>query len=338
VEYGQHYIRYGYPFEGKDREKTEEFLEKAGLSYDEDVEFTINIYDYEHNLVGTGSLNGKIIKSVAVDKSQQGTGLSADILMGLISHASEKFLFTKPENKTMFANLGFYTIAETADVLLMENIKNGIEQFIDTLERKDENGVVGAIVANCNPFTKGHLYLMETAARQCDFLHVFILSEDKSVFPTNVRFALAKEGTAHIPNLAVHHTSDYLISSVTFPTYFIKDKNKAKQINVMLDLTIFYQHFAKKMNISRRYVGTEPFCEVTNEYNIAMKSFLVKRGIEVIEIPRQKESGQEISASYVRKLMAEDNYEKIRGLVPETTYRFIISPEGRKIAEKLKND
>ena len=44
-----------------------------------------------------------------------------------------------------------------------------------------------------DPFTNGHLYLVEYAARHCDNLYVFVLSEDKSVFPADVRFSLVEK-------------------------------------------------------------------------------------------------------------------------------------------------
>ena len=37
---------------------------------------------------------------------------------------------------------------------------------------------------NCNPFTKGHKYLIEKASKENDVVHLFILTEDKSEFST----------------------------------------------------------------------------------------------------------------------------------------------------------
>lgn len=52
---------------------------------------------------------------------------------------------------------------------------------------------VGAIVMNCNPFTFGHLYLVECSLQHCDFLIVFVVQEDKSDFPFVDRIELAKK-------------------------------------------------------------------------------------------------------------------------------------------------
>lgn len=335
------YEEYGFPMKGSKLDKLKKFLLSEGLSYDEGVEFTISLCDRKGEIVATGSLEGNILKCIAVSNVYQGEGLSAKIVTALVSRAttsghSHLFLFTKPLNKNKFGDLGFYLIAETNDVVLMENYKNGISQFIEGLKPKENRFEdIGAMVLNCNPFTKGHLYLIETAARQCDFLNLFIVSENKSIFPADVRFELVKKGVAHLENVVVYPTSDYLISSVTFPTYFIKEKQQAENINCILDLTLFCDHFAKKLGITKRLVGTEPYDKVTNAYNFQMKQFLKVRGIEVIEIPRLKEKGSVISASRVRKLLAAGNYEEIKGLVPQVTYDFLLSGKGKEIAERL---
>ena len=69
-----------------------------------------------------------------------------------------------------------------------------------------------------------------------------------------------------------------------------------------------------------------------------MKEILGEYGIEVVEILRKKEDGVEISASRVRACMVEGDYETIRQLVPQTTFDFLVSDEGQKIAEKLAKE
>lgn len=53
---------------------------------------------------------------------------------------------------------------------------------------------IGSIVMNCNPFTLGHRYLIETAAARCDKLYIFVVEEDKSVFPFEDRIQLVRGG------------------------------------------------------------------------------------------------------------------------------------------------
>ena len=340
MDYG-FFEEYGTPFTGRKLRKLREFLQAAELDYDEQIEYTVNLTDSDGQIVATGSIHANVLKCIAVSDKHQGLGLSARILTELMNYAAAKgrshlFLFTKPKNAAMFGDLGFYKILETDTVLLMENKRDGIRKYVESLERPVQSvGTVGAIIANCNPFTYGHRYLIEEAASRVDTLHLFILSEDKSAFPADVRYALAKAGTADLTNVILHHTSDYLISSAVFPTYFIKDKALASQANCELDVRIFGQYFAKGLGITCRFVGTEPFCPVTKAYNAAMARILPEYNVELVELPRKEMEGRAVSASYVRSCMAQNDLEAIKAVVPQTTYDYILSPAGRELAAFL---
>lgn len=305
------------------------FLEKASLDADMNVEETVLVWDSDE-LVATGSRDGNILKCIAVEKSRQGEGLTATVITELRRRAFEEghthlFLYTKPQNKEMFASLFFYPVAQTDSVLLMESAKDGLKNFLSALPEGNPDEVCGAIVANCNPFTLGHKYLIETASKQCDRLYVFVLSEDKSEFSTEDRFNMVKLGTEHIENVTVLPTGPYMISSATFPTYFLKDKEKAESIQCGLDIEIFADHYAPKLNITKRFVGTEPSSPSTEMYNIALKENLPVKGIEVIEVPRKESEGTPISARRVRELIKSEDTESIKALVPETTFEYIRS-------------
>lgn len=318
----------GEPFTGHQLKMTQDFLQKYGISYEPDIEYTINYVNDNGQIISTGSLAGKVLKCFAVSPEYRGEGLCTKMVSGLISKAfssgiTHLFLFTKPEYKPLFSGLGFYEIISTNSAILMENRRYGIRDYLSSLEHG--TGIQGAVVANCNPFTNGHLYLMETAAKQCDTLHVFILSEDKSEFSSSDRYQMVRNGTKHISNLILHQTSDYLISSATFPAYFLKDKAQKAEMQCELDLEIFCRYFSKELNITKRFAGTEPFCSVTNFYNQQMKLILPKYGIEVVEIPRLKVDGAEVSASYVRKLISQGRLDQVKKLIPLSTYQFLLS-------------
>ncbi len=328
MEYTAFYEEFGSPLNPRKRKKLEEFLARQDLRYDEQIEETVNLVDGDGDIAATCSLHANVLKCIAVSDKYQGFGLSPRVVTLMINRANEKgikhlFLFTKPKNFQMFSDMGFYPITQTEDILLMENERDGIKKYIDSLTKGESSDNIGAIVMNCNPFTNGHRYLVETAANQCDTLHLFVLSEDKSEFPAEVRYDLVKKGVADIPNVIVHRTSDYLISSAVFPTYFIKDISKAEDANCILDLKIFCEHFAEQMNISKRFVGTEPTCQVTNAYNAQMKQVLSSYGIEVIEIQRKEFDGQAISASVVRDHLHKGDIEGTKNLVPPTTYEYL---------------
>ncbi len=342
MEYSQFYEEYGEPFTGRKKQKLEQFLHRLDLQYDQGAEFTVNLVTQDGEIAATGSLEKNVLKCIAVDDAYQGEGLSSRVVTLLMNRAmaqghSHLFVFTKPKNRAMFSDLGFYPIIQTEDVLFMENVRDGITRYVRSLERPEQvDGLVGAIVANCNPFTNGHRYLIETAAAQCGVLHLFVLSEDRSAFPAEVRYELVKQGIAGIDNVILHHTSDYLISSAVFPTYFIKEQSRAGEINCELDLRIFCEYFAKELGITKRFVGTEPFCPVTCAYNQAMKQVLGRYGIEVVEIARKKEDQLEISASRVRACMKSGDYEEIARIVPKSTMDYLLSEQGKELARRMQ--
>ncbi|MCE5234799.1 MAG: [citrate (pro-3S)-lyase] ligase [Clostridiaceae bacterium] len=300
------------------------FLSASGLTVEDLPDYTVALRDGGGQIVATGSLCGDIVKYVAVADAAQGEGACATVVSELVSYACRNgnthlFLFTKPENDRMFSSLGFYELARTKDALMMENKKDGLSGFLKSLGHGAMENA-GAVVVNCNPLTNGHLYLLETAAKNCSELHVFVVSEDKSEFPAEVRYDLVKRGAAHIENLYVHRGGRYVVSSATFPAYFLKDKNRTEDIKADLDLALFGARIAPALRIKTRFVGTEPYCTVTNAYNARMKALLPNYGVDVVELERK----DGISASAVRRLMREGNFEAIKPLVPEVTYDYIV--------------
>lgn len=324
----------GNPLKGKELGKLKQFLEKMDLEYDDGIEYSICILDDDYNIIATGSVEENVLKCIAVDPDSQGLGLSGTIISSLIQYEFEHgrvhlFIYTKPKNRAMFEDLSFYTIMESEEVLFMENRSTGFSKYIEKIKKEtprnalEENKEIGAVVMNCNPFTLGHRYLLEQAAEKCDYVHVFILSDKRSWVPANKRFELVKEGGRGINNIILHQTSDYIVSAATFPTYFMKNKIKAKKANCKLDVELFAEKIAPQLHISKRFVGTEPNCEVTDEYNQTMKEILPNYNIEFIEIPRIKNAAGVISASTVRENVRKENWSTVKKMVPESTYRYL---------------
>jgi [citrate (pro-3S)-lyase] ligase len=316
------------PVSGNRLDEVKAFLGENGLDFEVGADFTTIVVDEDNRIIATGSLEKNVIKCIAVSLAYQGKGLAAMVVSELVKQAVEAgikhlFIFSKLENRRLFMNLGFYPMAETAQVLLLENERDGVKKFVAKMENPKHDGVTGAVVVNCMPFTNGHLYLIQQASKQCDLLHVFVLSEEQSEFPTDVRFELVRKGISHLENVLVHPTGDYLISSATFPTYFHKDKWLAGEINCELDLTIFAKSFAAPLGITKRFVGVEPFCPVTADYNRRMKLVLPSSGIEVVELERLAADGLPVSASRVRALFKEGKLSEIRKLVPQTTFEYL---------------
>lgn len=317
-----------YSLRGSKRQAWETLLGAAQLQPDDAWESTALIWD-DGQLIAAASRQGNLLKCIAVDDRRQGEGLTATLLTQLRQDAfsygySHLFLYTKPKNRAMFSSLFFYPIAETGDVLLMENKQDGIGSFLNGLPTA-AGETVGAAVMNCNPFTKGHRYLIETAAKECDRLYVFVLSEDKSDFSAKDRMEMVKLGTEDIPNVTVLPTGPYLISSATFPTYFLKDRENAETVHCLLDIEVFCSYYVPKFGISRRYVGTEPLSPMTDQYNTALKQHLPEKGILLREIPRLEQTGTPVSASAVRACLKQKDYDTLRKLLPDTSYEYLRS-------------
>ncbi|MCR5809363.1 MAG: [citrate (pro-3S)-lyase] ligase [Clostridiales bacterium] len=303
-------------------EKTESFLRAMGLRYEGGADYTVQLVSEYGEILGNGCLCGNILKYIAVSPALQGEGAALTIVSELVSEAFRRgvtklFLFTKAGNEMLFRGAGFYTVVSTNEVCFMENSRGGFDRWISSIERRE--GVKAAAVMNCNPFTKGHRYLIENAAKQADSLYVFVVSEDRSVFSFEDRMSMVKEGVSDIENVVVCPSGDYMISYATFPTYFMKEGADAETANARLDLALFARKIAPALGITKRFVGTEPYCGVTRNYNELMKELLPKEGIEVIELERY--GG--VSASLVRAAMKKKDILTLSRLVPESTLRVI---------------
>lgn len=174
---------------------------------------------------------------------------------------------------------------------------------------------------NCNPFTLGHRYLIEQAAKQVERLYVIVVREDRSLFAYTERKAMVERGVADIENVNVIDGSDYAISRATFPTYFLKRLDDAADTQMLLDLDLFRRHIAPALGATVRFVGTEPTDKLTRRYNQLMHEALK----DVRETDRLEKDGNAVSASRVRKAMEEGDMNTIRQLVPPTTLPYIIA-------------
>lgn len=179
----------------------------------------------------------------------------------------------------------------------------------------------GVVVMNCNPFTLGHRYLIEQAAKQVERLYVMVVREDCSLFAYTERKAMVEQGVADIENVSVIDGSDYAISRATFPTYFLKRLDDAADTQMLLDLDLFRRHIAPALGATVRFVGTEPTDQLTRRYNQLMHEALK----DVRETDRLEKDGNAVSASRVRKAMEEGDMNTIRQLVPPTTLPYIIA-------------
>lgn len=320
-----------------------QFLKENDLSIDTTVEVFITV-TRDDRLIACGGIAGNIIKCVAISESVRGEGLALTLATELINlayerHCTHLFIYTKTEYEALFRQCGFSTLANVPGIMvLMENSATRLKRYAESLTRLRHDGKkIGCIVMNANPFTNGHRYLIQQAAAQCDWLHLFLVKEDTSRFPYEDRFDLVIKGSADIPRLTVHRGSEYIISRATFPCYFIKEQSVINHCYTEIDLKIFRQHLAPALGITHRFVGTEPFCTVTAQYNHDMRFWLETPTlpappIELVEIERLCYQETPISASLVRKLLVKKDLTAIAPLVPPATLHYL-----QQMAERPAN-
>lgn len=210
------------------------------------------------------------------------------------------------------------------DNSFIEDVDKYVKQIVADYPVTNGN-IFGSIVMNCNPFTYGHRYLVEYAAKMVDRLYIFVVEEDKSYFKFKDRFEMVKNGTKDIQNVVVVPSGNFIISALTFPEYFLKDYVKEKNFDVSQDLETFCSLIAKPLNISIRFAGEEPFDPVTENYNENMAKILPKYGMKFEEIPRKTVDGSNevINATKVRVLLKEKDLDELQKFIPETTLKII---------------
>jgi [citrate (pro-3S)-lyase] ligase len=315
------------------------FIEAQGLTFEPPFEDLVGVFE-AGELVATGARDRDVLKMIAIDPAAQGGSLLGAVVSELArrGHAAGHdalFVFTRPTSVASFEALGFALLASGGRAALLEHGR-GLPRWLEACRGEVRAGVNGAAVVNCNPFTLGHRHLLEQAAAAVDTLYVFVVREDRSAFPFDVRLRLVREGTADLPNVRVLDTSRYAVSAVTFPAYFLERAADAAAVQAELDLLLFGLHIAPFFGVKRRYFGAEPFCATTRAYNAAMHRVLPRLGIDAVEIARNEMRGSAISASSVRTALRDGDLASALQLVPETTASFLRSGAGRELQARLR--
>ncbi len=109
----------------------------------------------------------------------------------------------------------------------------------------------------------------------------------------------------------------------TFSGYFNKAQLQDVQFDSSEDVEIFGREIAPTLGITIRFAGEEPTDNVTRQYNETTKNILPKFGVEFREIPRKTFGDEIISASVVREALKRGDFDKIKNLVPDTTYLYL---------------
>ncbi|MCD2257077.1 [citrate (pro-3S)-lyase] ligase [Lactobacillus sp. CC-MHH1034] len=302
-------------------------LQTAGLTSDDPVTRTFGLFDNDQ-LVGTVGHLGPIIKQVAILPNYQGGAAFNELLSYMMNYLAEQqifhyFVYTTPTHQAAFEHLGFSLIAQTDEVVLLEQGLGNFERYLQRLKAKLHPGPTAAIVMNANPFTLGHQFLIQQAAQENQQVLVLVVATEASLFTYQERLALVQAGTRVLTNVTIASTENYLVSAATFPTYFLKERAplKVAAVQARLDATIF-KHYIQALNINKRYVGEEPESPVTQIYNTTMQATFGTE-IQLIIRPRQRNGTEIISASKVRQAIQAGDLTKVQTLVPPSTAHYI---------------
>jgi [citrate (pro-3S)-lyase] ligase len=330
------------------------FLSKNGFEYKpNEVDKTLILYNLNDEIIGTGSYKHQTLKFVVVDEKFRDSTAFPWIVTTLGNKILENykrcFVYTRPKTAPLFEGLGYKEIARAEPLFsVLEFGYQTIEDYQKFLlqhKRETKTNKIAAIVVNCNPFTKGHLYLIEKAASENELLYLFVVEEDLSSFPYKIRREIIEEGISHLKNVVILATGPYIVSGAIFPNYFLKAEswNKISQKQAEVDVSIFAKYIIPVLNITKRYVGTENYCETTKAYNTAMKEILPKNGCELIEITRiydglnEENEPNYISASKIRKAIKENKLKEVLHLLPDATRKFLLSDKSLSIRNKIIN-
>lgn len=208
--------------------------------------------------------------------------------------------------------------------------KKNIDSYLSYLKNfrkkfSSGKGIIGSIAMNCNPFTIGHKFLVDEALKKCDFLYIFVLDTDKSFFKFDDRITMVRLALKNYDNVCVIPSGKMIISEYTMPEYFNKENIQDKKVDVTNDIAMFCTTVAPCLDITKRFVGTEPICKITKQYNDMMRETLPRYGIDFVEIERLKINNDYVSASLVRKCIKNNDFSSVQALLPNSSYEYLLS-------------
>jgi [citrate (pro-3S)-lyase] ligase len=272
------------------------FLAKFELTYEDNLEYTI-LLRLDGIIIGTGSFKDEVLRNIAIEKMYQGLGLTSIILTKLIQEQARRgrmhyFIFTKPEKASSFVREGFLEIVRAEPyVALLETGLGSVREYCDSVNTEVSHlkGNRAALVLKCDPFTKGHRAFIQKAASENEAVIVFVVNDAQSLLPLTDRLKMVKEGVLDLANVAVV-AGDKYISQDMFPTYFLHSGDH-QLAQARLDITLFAEQIAPRLDISCRYIGEEPCCAVSSVYHQSMLDIFPKYSLALKVIKAIEFSG-----------------------------------------------
>ena len=304
-----------------------DFLATFDLKFNALADYTAYV-EVDDKIVATISLSKNLICDLAVSDHLQGENLATLLISHAIAVLRENKIygykvFTKPLYLDKFLDLGFRVLIKGQNFVALEGGESDVFATLKSLKTKITmdfggfDGDYGAIVLNANPFTLGHLTLVEYALTKHEKVVLFVVEEDSSAFSFKERFSLTYLATINYRDrVCVLPSTDYVVSKSTFPDYFLHSVDQVTQAHAEYDARLFDEYFMKELGITKRYVGSESK-DYMSLYNHTLKSVLTDR-VEVVK--RFKNDDQIISASTVRQLIKEGDFDKAIEFIPKSCH------------------
>ncbi|WP_425380550.1 [citrate (pro-3S)-lyase] ligase [Spiroplasma endosymbiont of Stenodema calcarata] len=308
--------------------KIEKLLGSVNLKSDIIEECAV-IYDESKNVIATVSRYLNTLKCLAIEPAYQGNNLANKLVTYMIQRIydqgwNEVFVFTKPDYFSTFQSLGFNIIYQNHNFAFLTNRDDLFKNYLDYLAKEKTNyNNASVIVMNANPFTKGHLFLVQQASLKSDFVYIIPVKESGSLFTYQQRKTMIELGIQEFKNVKLLEGSNYLVSKNVFPSYFLSSPLAVIQEQTNLDVHIFVDYIAKALQIKTRFVGEEPYSLTTNEYNKTMKTVFMANDLNLIIIPRLSFNEKAISATTARKLFIQGDFDELQRIVPKTSADFL---------------
>jgi len=292
------------------------------------------------SIIGTISIDKEVIKCFAVDGDYQSSEVSSLLINETISYFKDNNIYnyqvyTKPKYKKQFISFGFRELVETNNVALLEagaisifdSIKKIKTEIDISVGEIDETSDIASIVMNANPITLGHEYLIEKASREHNIVLVFVVEEDLSYFSFKERQSMVYLTCHKYDNVIVIPSTKYMVSLMSFPSYFLKTKEEVVNEYALIDSLIFKEYFMKYLFIKKRYVGTETK-DYMITYNEKLKEILKD---DLIIVERNKNENNEIiSASKIREYLKNKDINNVLLNVPREAALIIITKCGHE--------
>ena len=332
----------------RDRDEARRLVESQGLSFEDGCDDVVGIYD-EGRLVATAARAGYVLKMFAIDDGWQGgetLGQLVTTLVDLGRRAGHEslFVYTRPANAASFEACNFRLLVACGEVALLE-YGGGLEEYLHAkLELRatpeklcaTPEESAGAVVINGNPFTLGHQYLVETAAARVARLYLFVVREDRSVFPVRRplragprrRCAPRERGPAR--HVALRRQRGDLSRRTSCGSTTKRRASRWKWTRGSSART------SRRRSASRgASSATSPTATPPRAYNAALERVLPEYGVALEIVPRAGDATGAFSATRVRAALAAGDWETVARLVPEPTLALLRSRDGATLTRRL---